>query len=231
MFRLATPATAASPATAAAPAAAPAGARPAPFSAFDVVAIASSLGGPEALGTILGALPPDFPAAVLVAQHRGPGSRFLATNLGRDSALPVREAVAGEPATPGIVHLAPPDRHLLVDGERRLVVQNGPRVKFCRPSAEPLFVSVAAEYRERAIGVVLTGCNTDGAFGVQSIKWLGGRVLAQSPETARGRGMPLAAIASGAVDFVLPVGAIAPALVALVMARGAAAWLKVTRAA
>lgn len=198
-----------------------------PYAAFDLVAVAASLGGVPALANILRRLPSDFPAALLVVQHGLPAGSGPPSLIQQTSSLTVRLARHGDAICPATVYLAPPDYHLLVDSERHLSLERGPRVKFCRPSAEPLFASVAAAYRSRALGVVLTGCNTDGAIGTQLIKWLGGRVLVQDPAGARASGMPRAAIATGCVDFVLPLERIADALIALVMAPGAAEFLRV----
>jgi two-component system chemotaxis response regulator CheB len=201
-------------------------------SAERIVVIGSSWGGLHALHQVLEALPADLPAAVCIAQHRAADDEeaALAGLLARGCALPVHDADDKAELRDGEVLLAPPDYHLLVEPGAVSLSVDDP-VRFSRPSIDVLFSSAADAYRERAIGVVLTGCNTDGAFGTQCIKWLGGRVLVQSPNTARGMGMPRAAIASGAVDFVLPPEAIGPALVALVMAPGAAAWLRVGNAA
>ena len=98
--------------------------------------------------------------------------------------------------------------------DRKLQLLDAPRVKFCRPAAEPLFASVAGTYRERALGVVLTGCNTDGSLGVQTIKWMGGRVLVQDPATARHTSMPRYAIATGLADDILAPADMPGALIA-----------------
>ena len=90
-----------------------------------------------------------------------------------------------------------------------------------------LLVSAAAAYGARTLGVVLTGLNTDGAAGAQAIKWTGGMVLAQDQASSRAFGMPRAAIRTGCVDLVLPLEVIGPAIVALVMAPGAATYLRV----
>ena len=201
-------------------------------SGFDVIAVASSLGGPAALSRILSALPADFPAAFLVAQHQSPTTPpAIVRHLGGCSALPVSAAEHGELIQPGRVYVAPADVHLLVTADRHLATVQSPKVKFCRPSAEPLFASVAGTYRERAIGLVLTGCNTDGSVGAQTIKWMGGRVLVQDPTCARAPGMPRAAIAAKAVDFVLPLEMIPAALISLVMVPGIAEYLRVSPAA
>ena len=205
---------------------------PTPYSGFDVITVAASLGGPAALGFILSALPAEFPAAIVIAQHVSDKSLpLIFHHLIRNSTLPVTIAQNGEWAAPGHVYLAPADRHLLMGADRRLLLTQHPKVKYCRPAAEPLFASVAATYRDRSLGLVLTGCNTDGAVGTQTIKWMGGRVLVQDPNTARAAGMPRAAIATGAVDYVVPLDHIPAALVALVMARGVADYLKVWSAA
>jgi two-component system, chemotaxis family, protein-glutamate methylesterase/glutaminase len=198
------------------------------YNGFDLIVVAASLGGPAALARVLGELPPDFPAAIAVAQHvsviSAPG---VVQHLSQASALPVTVAQHGEPIVPGQVYVAPADQHLLITPDRRLCLAHTPKVKFCRPAAEPLFATAAGTYRQRALGLVLTGCNTDGAVGAQTINWMGGRVVAQDPSTARAGGMPRAAIASGAVDYVVPLDKIAAALVALVMVRGVAEYLKV----
>ena len=201
---------------------------PVPYAAFDLVAIVASLGGIEALPDVVAALPADFPAAVALCQHVGPRSPLaLAHILGRHSRLPVSYAVHGEPISPGRIYAAPPDQHLMVSRDRRVMLSHGQKVKCCRPAGDPLLVSAAGTYGERTLGVILTGLNTDGAAGAQAIKWSGGMVLAQDQASCRAARMPLAAIATGCVDLVLPLEAIGPALVALVMAPGAASYLRV----
>jgi two-component system chemotaxis response regulator CheB len=198
------------------------------YAAFDVVAIAASLGGLDAIGQVLASLPPDFPAAIAVVQHRDPSQpSWLAQLLGRRAQMPVADAKAGQPLRPGTVVLAPPDQHLLVTADGTIALSGEPRVQHARPAADPLFESVARRYGPRAIGVVLTGQLGDGAIGAQAIHRRGGRVLAQDPSTARAPGMPRAAIATGCVDFVLPLPLIGPALVTLVMTPGAAQLFRV----
>src|SRR5919199_3718839 len=194
-----------------------------PNAAFDVVALAASAGGLAALSQVLSALPRDFPAAITVVQHLDPRHRSLmAEILNRRTAVPVREAEEGARLQPGTVYIAPPNKHLLVNPDGTLSLSSSELVHFLRPSADLLFESVAASYKERAIAVVLTGTGSDGTMGVRAIKKMGGTVIAQDEATSEFFGMPGAAIHSGSVDFVLPLDEIAAALVILVM-RGAAA--------
>lgn len=186
--------------------------------AFDIVAMAASAGGLTALSQVLAGLPGDFPAAIVVVQHLDPRHRSLmATILSRRTPLQVKQAEEGEGVVAATVYIAPPNRHLLVNPDGTLSLSQSELVHFVRPSADLLFESVAASYRERAIAVVLTGTGSDGAMGVQAIKKMGGTVIAQDETTAEFFGMPGAAIHSGSVDFVLPLDEISTALIALVM--------------
>jgi two-component system chemotaxis response regulator CheB len=194
--------------------------KPARFTAqgaFDVVAIASSAGGLTALSTVLSGLPEDFPAALLVVQHLDPRHRsLLAEVLGRRTVCPVREAAEGDHLQAGTVLIAPPDRHLLLNSDGSLSLTQTELVHFVRPSADLTFESAAAAYKDRALAVVLTGTGSDGSLGVEAIKKMGGTVIAQDEATSEFFGMPGAALATGAVDLLLPLPEIAPALITLV---------------
>ena len=184
---------------------------------FDIVAVAASAGGLNALSLLVGALPAGFPAPLLIVQHLDPRHRSLIADiLSRRTALRVKQAEEGETIHKGSVYIAPPDHHLLVNGDHTLSLTHTELVHFVRPSADLLFESVAASYKDRAIAVVLSGSGSDGAMGVQAIKKMGGTVLAQDKGTAEFFGMPGAAAETGCVDFALPLKEIAPALVALV---------------
>jgi len=177
--------------------------------AYSVVALAASAGGLRALTTVLEALPADFPAGIVVVQHLDPRHpSLMAEILNRRSALRVMEAQDGLHVTPGLAYIAPPNRHLLVNPDRTLSLTQTELVHFVRPSGDLLFESVAASYRQRAVAVVLSGTGNDGAMGVVAIKKMGGMVIAQDEETSEFFGMPSAAIATGAVDFVMPLGEI-----------------------
>jgi len=190
---------------------------------FEIVALAASAGGLRALSEVLAGLPADFPAALVVVQHLDPRHRSLmAEILGRRTALAVRQAADDQHVQPGCVFIAPPDRHLLVNPDGQLSLTRTELVHFSRPSADLLFESVAASYRERAIGVILSGSGSDGAMGAKAIKKMGGTLIVQDPATAEFSGMPGAARQTGLADFVLPLDEISSALRTLLGERRAA---------
>jgi two-component system chemotaxis response regulator CheB len=185
--------------------------------AFDVVAVAASAGGLQALSRLFSAVPADFPAALVVVQHLDPRHRSLMADiLSRRTALKVKQAEEGDSLSPGTVYIAPPNRHLLVNPDGSLMLAQTELVHFVRPSADLLFESVAASFKDRAIAVVLTGTGSDGSMGVRAIKKMGGTVIAQDEATSEFFGMPGAAIQTGRVDFILPLAEIPAALVTLV---------------
>lgn len=186
-------------------------------SAFDIIAVAASAGGLNALSRLLSSLPPDFAAAIAVVQHLDPRHRSLMADiLGRRTSLKVKEAEDGEKIRPSIVYMAPPDNHLLVNSNGTLSLSQSELVHFVRPSADLLFESVAASFKDRAIAVVLTGTGSDGTMGVRAIKKMRGTVIAQDEASSEFFGMPGSAIDTKTVDFILPLDEIAPALVTLV---------------
>jgi two-component system, chemotaxis family, protein-glutamate methylesterase/glutaminase len=182
-----------------------------------VIAIAASAGGLRALMEVLSPLPNHFPAAIVVVQHLDPKHRSLmAEILNRRTVLTVLEAEENNLLTPGFVYTAPPDRHLLVNPGGTLSLSQTELVHFVRPSADLLFESVAASFKERAIAVVLTGTGRDGNMGVKAIRKMGGTVLVQDRDTSEFFGMPEAAIQTGCVDKILPLSQIAPTLMSIV---------------
>lgn len=184
---------------------------------FDVVLIGASVGGFRALKVILGGLPADFPAAIAVVLHRSPhGESRLAELLGRRTRLRVKEAAEGDHLMPGVVHIAPPGRHLLIGHDGLLSLSDAAKVRHSRPSVDRLFESGAKSLGERIIAVVLTGYDGDGADGVRAVKRWGGMVLAQNLASAEVFDMPQASIATGTVDLVLPLEEIAGILLRLV---------------
>jgi two-component system chemotaxis response regulator CheB len=137
-----------------------------PAAAFEIVALA-------ALSCVLGRLPADFPAPVTIVQHLHRRHRSLmAEILGKRTPLEVRQAREGHELRPGWVYIAPPDHHLLVNGDGTLSLAHSELVHFVRPSADLLFESMAAGYGQRSIVVVLTGSGSDGEMGVKAVKEL-----------------------------------------------------------
>ncbi len=186
-----------------------------------VIAMAASVGGLNALSVILGGLPANFPAAIAIVMHLSPDHKsLLAEILDGRSELEVRQANTGDLLRHASVFIAPPNHHLSVAKGGRLELSSSAadKVHFARPSAEPLFASVAAVYRKNAIAVVLTGGDGDGSFGVKIIKEMGGKVLAQDRPTSQDFSMPETSIETGDVDFILPLNEIAPKLIELVAA-------------
>ena len=189
-----------------------------PHAAFDVVAMAASAGGLNALSHVLTQLPADFPAAILIVQHLDPRHRSLMADiLSRRTSLHVKQAAEGDCIQSATVLIAPPNRHLLLNPDGTVSLSQSKLVHFLRPSADLLFESVAASYQQRAIGVVLTGTGSDGAMGVRAIKKMGGTVIVEDEKTAEFSGMPTAALQTKCVDFILPLDEISRALVTLVM--------------
>jgi two-component system, chemotaxis family, protein-glutamate methylesterase/glutaminase len=173
-----------------------------------VIAIGSSTGGPQALANLFKALSPALDRIpVLVVQHMPPMfTAILAERLARDAERQTKEGVDGEILHPGTIYVAPGNHHMTVHGSRpsRLGISGGPPVNFCRPSVDPLFTSVAANFGPAALGIVLTGMGQDGAAGVRSIADAGGSVIAQDEMSSVVWGMPGAAAATGACAAVLP---------------------------
>jgi two-component system, chemotaxis family, protein-glutamate methylesterase/glutaminase len=172
---------------------------------IEAVVVGVSAGGVDALSVLLPALPRDFLPAVLIVLHR-PRERPspLIDIFQPKCALPVCEAQDKEPVRPGTVYFAPPDYHLLVDEGPTLALSVDEPVHFSRPSIDVLFESAADCYGPRLAALVLTGANSDGAHGTAAVREAGGVTVVQTPETALATAMPLAALAQGPVDFVLP---------------------------
>jgi two-component system chemotaxis response regulator CheB len=187
--------------------------------AYAIVAVASSAGGITALQRVLGNLPKDFPLPIVVVQHLDPRhGTIIADVVGRRTKLETVLAVDGERVRPATIHIAPPDRHLLIDADGTLSLSGSAVVHFVRPAADRLFESVAKSYGSAAVACVLTGTGSDGAKGTSAIKAGGGMVIVQDPESAEFDGMPRASIEAGSADLVLPLDEIAGAIRGLVEA-------------
>lgn len=178
----------------------------------DIIVVGASAGGVPALSTLVAALPADLPAAVFIVLHLSPDSPSLLPQiLGREARLPVRHAIDGEPITPGIVYVARPNLHLLIE-DRRVKLVHGPKENLHRPSVDTLFRSAARWCGPRVIGVVLTGARDDGAVGMRAIKQRGGIALVQDPLDASFPSMPSSVMQTIKVDYSVPLRDIAPLL-------------------
>jgi two-component system chemotaxis response regulator CheB len=178
-----------------------------------VVAVVGSAGGIGALQVVLGGLPAELDASVLAVIHLMPlAPSVLPAILGRVTKLRVEQAVDAAPLEPGVVWVAPPDAHMLVDEHETIRLDHSELVHYVRPSADVLLLSLAGNHRGPCTAIVLSGTGIDGAAGAAAIKRAGGRVLAQDEATSQYFGMPGAAILAGGVDEVLPLTEIAPAV-------------------
>lgn len=188
-------------------------------SSIGLLAIASSTGGPQVIHKLFSELPSDFPAPIVVVQHiNGAFAESLAGWLSASTPLRVKLAKDGDALVPGTVLLAPPGQHLVVPARGKVgLLPGGPRDGHV-PSASMLLESAAKAYGRRCTGLVLTGMGTDGAEGMAAIKSLGGRTLIQSEESCVVFGMPGAALAKKAVDYVVHADELSSAL--LTLARG-----------
>ena len=182
----------------------------------DVIVLGASAGGVEALAELARGLPADLPAAIFVVLHLPADAHsYLADILDRSGPLPATPATDGERIRPGRIYVAPPNRHLLLEGSR-MRLTTGPRINNVRPSIDVLFRSAARAFDGGVIGVVLSGALDDGTLGLDAIQIRGGTVVIQDPTEARFSGMPRSALERVKADFVLPVAKIAPLLVDLV---------------
>ena len=178
-----------------------------------VVAIGTSLGGLNALRTILSGMRENFSWPILVTQHVAPSpDSVLADVLQDNCALTVKEAVGGERIKPGVVYLAPADYHMMVNDDYTIGLSSDERDNYARPSINVMFDSVADVFGSKSIGVVLTGANDDGARGLAKIKSAGGFVIVQTPSDAEAPTMPKAACKAASPDHILPLNQIALAV-------------------
>ncbi|MEH0021887.1 MAG: chemotaxis protein CheB [Desulfobacter sp.] len=184
---------------------------------FSIVVIGASAGGIKALSALVRGLPPTLEAAVFVVQHlesTAEKSR-LPDILRRYTLLAVHPARDGMAIRPGCLYVARPGMHLRIR-PGSIGLDKGEPVRFVRPAADVLFISAAEHYGPRVIGVVLTGNGSDGAAGCLAVKAGGGVCMAQDPKTAPFPDMPGAAMATGAVDHILPVNDMAGQIICLV---------------
>lgn len=191
---------------------------------FDVVAIASSAGGFEPLTKIISGLPSGFPASIIVVQHmESDREDMLVEILSKQTSMRVKVAGDKEKLSASTIYIAKPSRQLMVNPDRTFLYGTTERIHYTRPAADVVFITMAISYKERAIGVILSGLDEDGTVGSLAINKLGGKVIAQ--EDPKYPSMPKSAVKLDDVDYIVPMDQIAPLLIDLVI-RGEAATSK-----
>lgn len=188
-----------------------------------LVVIGASLGGLRAISHILTRLPGDFPAPILIVQHRrADETSRLAQLLRNQTSLEVSEPDDKQLIREGTVYLAPADYHLLVNGSELSLSVEGP-VSFARPSIDVLFESAAESAFDPVVGVLLTASSEDGAEGIAAINRSGGITIVQHPDDAESDVAPRAAVARTAVRHIVPLSDIPDLLVELLSSTGSLA--------
>lgn len=207
-------------ATPAAASAAPVALRPGPARPPRLLAIGSSTGGPQALFTLVPALGTALSVPVVLTQHMpATFTPILAEHLGRLGGMPCTEARDGEALRPGHIHLAPGDRHLLIqrDGATlRAKLSTEPPVNFCRPAVDPMLLSAASACEGRVLVVMLTGMGHDGRDGTGAVIAAGGAAIAQDEASSVVWGMPGAIAQAKLCHAVLPLARIAPKILEMI---------------
>ncbi len=172
---------------------------------YEAIVIGVSAGGMKALNTILRRLPSDFALSIIIVQHVHPDSdAFTVKFLNDRCSLTVKQADEKELILPGVIYIAPPNYHLLVEEDKTFSLSTDKHIYYARPSIDVLFETAADVFNEKLIGIILTGANEDGSQGLRKIKESGGLTIVQDPDTAEVDTMPKAAIASTKIDYILP---------------------------
>ena len=175
-----------------------------PVKNFKVVAIGGSAGSLEVVLHIVERLPANPGAIFIIILHRkNDRESILQTLIAQKTRLKVVEVEDKEVIVPGTIYLAPPDYHLLIENELNFSLDGSEKINFSRPSIDVTFESVAEMFKDRVIGILLSGSNADGAQGMERIKNMGGRTIAQNPDTAEVGYMPQQAIKMQCVDDIV----------------------------
>lgn len=191
------------------------------FSTDKLVVVASSTGGPKALATFFHSLPKGFPAPILIVQHMPAGfTESFAKRLDAIGTVACKEASHHDRIVPGLALVAPGGRHMVVEKQGLVALNDAPMMHGTKPAADPLFLTALQHYSARKlVGVVLTGMGKDGADGASAIVKGGGYVLGQDEATSTIYGMPKAAKQAGGVSKELPLEEIGPVLVEVLQGR------------
>jgi two-component system, chemotaxis family, protein-glutamate methylesterase/glutaminase len=181
---------------------------------YEAIVIGVSSGGMSVMRSIFSLLPKGFKTPIIIVQHIGSNSKNQWIRLLSDSSnLYLKEADEKENIDQEIVYIAPPNYHLLVEKDKTFSLTIDERVNFARPSIDVLFESAAEAYKDKLIGIILTGSNSDGSEGLKRIQAYGGLTIVQDPNTAESSYMPLSALAVIQPDFILPLNGIIALLI------------------
>lgn len=167
------------------------------------IVIGTSAGGVEALTKLFKALRPGFSIPILVVQHISPSSdSYLVQHLNRISSVTVKEALDKTVIEPFHAYLAPPNYHLLIEEDFTIALTVDEKVSYARPSIDVLFETAARAFNRNLLGIILTGANSDGAYGASMLRKMGGYLIVQDPSTAHIATMPETAIQQAGADFI-----------------------------
>ena len=181
---------------------------------YEAIVIGVSSGGMKAMKIMFSLLPENFSTPIIIVQHINAHSDNQWIKLLNDkSNLPIKEADEKEQIEKGNVYIAPPNYHLLIEKDKTFSLTIDERVNYARPSIDVLFESAAEAYKNKLIGVILTGSNNDGTKGMKRIQECGGLTIVQDPATAESNYMPASVIAAMQVDYVLPLNGIIALLI------------------
>lgn len=173
---------------------------------YKAIVIGVSSGGLNVLKILLPALPADFCLPIIIVQHVGAHSEnYWIDLLDGMCKLTIKEADEKEIITKGNVYISPANYHLLVEKDHTLSLSTEQKINFARPSIDVLFESAAEAYKDKLIGIILTGSNNDGAKGIKKIQEYGGLTIVQDPNTAESQYMPTSAISAISPDYILSI--------------------------
>ena len=171
---------------------------------YEAIVIGVSSGGMNAMKVMFSLLPMGFNTPIIIVQHLGAHSDNQLIKLLNDkSNLSIKEADEKEKIENGKVYIAPPNYHLMIERDKTFSLSVDEPVYYARPSIDILFESAAEAYRDKLIGVILTGSNSDGTVGFKKINEYEGLTIAQDPKTAESAYMPASAIAAIKPDYIL----------------------------
>jgi two-component system, chemotaxis family, protein-glutamate methylesterase/glutaminase len=172
---------------------------------YEAIVVGVSAGGLNAMKIMFSLLPANFEVPIIIVQHVSPRSdNQWIELLNEKSKLRIKEADEKEKIKKGFIYVAPANYHLLIEKDKTFSLTIDERVSYARPSIDVLFETAADAYKDKLIGIVLTGSNNDGTNGIKTIKEVGGLTIVQDPKTAEYPFMPASAIDVIKPDYILP---------------------------